>query len=164
MPGPQPSAQCAMSVGKRPPVSCAPRRRAALPWGLLVAAALLWGGPALPGRTDEPKAPDERTLTGEVVAVWCYLAEGSWGTGPANAEGARRCIRLGSPIALRTREREWYLLSLPADRPSLKAKLMSLAGHQVTVTGQVLEGASHPTMVLSNVKRTTTSATQGGPR
>ena len=45
-------------------------------------------------------APQEDTLTGEVVDVFCYLDHGAEGLGKKHASCAKKCIKNGLPVAI----------------------------------------------------------------
>lgn len=92
-------------------------------------------------------------ITGEVTAVWCYVREGSFGVGKANATKAKHCIRLGSPIAINTGE-QWYLADA-GDRLALKYRLTDLAGYQVTVRGTVTDRNGQQVIAVTHVERAT---------
>ena len=93
---------------------------------------------------------EEQTLAGEVVALWCFLREGSFGTGRLNNTKQINCIRLGSPILIKVGEIYYTAL---AEEPALKNRLTALAGGQVTVRGKVVEQNGQPLLAISSVAR-----------
>ena len=72
------------------------------------------------------------TVTGEVIDLGCYLANGA--RGPGHAACARKCIEAGRPAGLRTKPGIIYVLI--GRREVLIAQLAPLAGKMVTVSGQ----------------------------
>ena len=94
---------------------------------------------------------EERTLTGEVVAVFCSLIEGGFGTGREQAVGAQNCIRRGSPIAIKVGNR-FYIVPV-SDQDALKNRLTQLAGQQVTARGIVTLRDGQLFMAISHVER-----------
>ena len=94
---------------------------------------------------------EEQVLTGQIVAAWCYLREGTFGTGRLNNTKQINCIRMGSPIALKVNE-TFYLISCGDEK--IKSKLTIWAGYQVTVRGILTEKDNQPTIVVSHAQRT----------
>jgi hypothetical protein len=93
----------------------------------------------------------EQFLTGQVIAVWCHLREGMFGTGKLNNNKQINCIRLGSPIAIKV-DKTFYLVSCQDQK--LKSKLTTWAGYKVTVRGVITEEDHHPTIKVSHIERT----------
>ena len=93
---------------------------------------------------------EERVLSGEVVAVWCYLGEGSFGTGRSNAEKARNCIRLGSPIALKV-GKALYLVA--GGDPAITARLTDWVGHMVRARGIITRQEGYPRIAIAHMER-----------
>lgn len=101
----------------------------------------------------EPAAENtaqEQTLTGEVVDVFCYLSHGQDGLGPKHAGCAKKCIQGGLPVAIKVGD-QLYLASM-ADHTAANAKLADVAGHQVTVTGKVMEKDGQHLIAISQVE------------
>ena len=117
----------------------------------VVAICMVVGGQAVwsdevPGHQEGA----EYILTGQVVAVWCHLREGVFGTGKRNNSKQMNCIRLGSPIAIKV-GKTFYLVSCHDSH--VKSTLTSWAGYQVTVRGVVTEEAGQPTIAVSHIER-----------
>ena len=115
--------------------------------GVAGSGGSLW---ATEAHVSERTAPPEETLTGEVVALWCLLREGSFGTGRSNHAAQVHCIRLGSPIALKVGA-TFYLIATEDRR--LRDRLTSLAGDQVTMQGMVEKHSGYAVITLSRVER-----------
>lgn len=74
----------------------------------------------------------ENFLIGEVGALWCQR-EGAYGKGLLNREKIRRCIRMGSPIVLKTAGNQSWVVSFR--QPSIRKQLVSLAGKKAMIHG-----------------------------
>jgi hypothetical protein len=120
-------------------------------WSIFVAlvasADSLWADGQ---RQDMAAASQETTLTGEVVALWCLLREGGFGTGRENHSKQVNCIQLGSPIAIRAGE-TFYVAS--AEDRAIKSRLTNLAGHRVLVRGTLTEHDSQSFIAVSHIER-----------
>ena len=119
---------------------------------IAVAACTLRADPLWANEPHEHTADPshEDTLTGEIVALWCHLIEGSFGTGLENSAKQVNCIYRGSPIAIKV-GKTFYVVS--TDDPTLKARLTNWAGRQVTVRGTVTQRDGHPFIAVSSVER-----------
>jgi len=91
---------------------------------------------------------EQTSLSGEVVAAWCYLIEGK--TGRYNASSGRNCFRLGSPAAIRVGD---VLYIVKNEDRDLKSRLVSWAGHQVVAQGIVGSEKGQRTIQLSSIER-----------
>lgn len=118
--------------------------------GLAALCMLGAGHPAWSDEAPEYQEGAEHLLTGQVVAVWCHLREGVFGTGKLNNSKQMNCIRLGSPIAIKV-GKTFYLTSCHDSQ--VKRKLAGWAGYQVTVRGIVTEEAGQPTIAISHIER-----------
>ena len=117
----------------------------------VVAGTLLVSmGSVRPSEGYSNRVGEEQTLAGEVVALWCFLREGSFGTGRLNNTKQINCIRLGSPILIKVGEIYYTAL---VEEPALKNRLTALAGGQVTVRGKVVEQNGQPLLAISYVAR-----------
>ena len=85
-----------------------------------------------------------------MVALWCLLREGSFGTGLSNHSKQVNCIRRGSPITLTVGEIA-YLISTE-DR-AIKNQLTNWAGSQVTVRGTVTRHDGRCFVAVSHAER-----------
>lgn len=104
------------------------------------------------------EAAGDRTLTGEVVDVFCYLSHGKDGLGKAHAGCAKKCIQGGLPVAIKVGD-QLYLASM-ADHTAANKPLAEFAGQQVTVRGQVMERDGQHLIAIEHVEQqpTATSA------
>jgi hypothetical protein len=85
------------------------------------------------------------TVTGEVIDIACYFADGS--SGPEHAACARACISSGLPVGLKAKDGTVYVLigrqEPPSPEPaakheSLNAQLAPLAAKIVTISGTIV--------------------------
>ena len=97
------------------------------------------------------EAPQEQTLTGEIVDVFCYLSHGKEGLGSGHAGCAKKCIQNGLPVAIKVGD-QLYLASM-ADHNPANAKLADLAGQQVTVRGKLLEQDGQRLIAITQVEK-----------
>src|SRR3989338_1560432 len=96
-------------------------------------------------------APQEQTLTGEVMDVFCYLSHPADGMGPKHASCAKKCIKNGLPVAIRVGN-QLYLATMSDHNPA-NQQLAELAGQQVTVRGKVMELEGQRLIAISEVTR-----------
>jgi hypothetical protein len=112
---------------------------------LLVSAGSVWS------QEDGGLRPaEEQALTGEVVALWCLVREGSFGTGKLNNAKQVVCIQRGSPIAIKVGTR-LYLVAI--EDHVLKDRLTAWAGYRVTAHGHVSMRNGQPSFAVSSVQR-----------
>ena len=121
-------------------------------WMSLVAVALSVGSAQALAHEEQEHAgtPQEQTLTGEVVDVFCYLSHGEQGLGQGHAECAKKCIKNGLPVAIKVGD-QLYLASM-ADHTAANQKLADLAAEQVTVTGKVMERDGQRLISISHIE------------
>jgi hypothetical protein len=112
--------------------------------GALVVAAI----PAHAGSASSPKpaaktsmsheatAPD-KSVTGEVVDMGCYLAHEAHGA--KHIACGTKCVAGGMPMGLLSADGSLYLLTLNHDNPDPYNALKKMVGQNVTVTGPVNE-------------------------
>ena len=130
--------------------------------GLLVNSQLVWaegahdhgahehGAESAEQPVASADAPQEDTLTGEVVDVFCYLDHGEEGLGKKHASCAKKCIKNGLPVAIKVGD-QLYLASL-ADHEPANALLADYAAQQVTVHGKVMERDGQKFIAVSHVE------------
>jgi hypothetical protein len=94
-------------------------------------------------------APQEQTLTGEVVDVFCYLSHPAEGIGPKHAGCAKKCIGSGLPVAIKVGD-QLYLATM-ADHSPANQKLVELAAKQVTVRGKVMEQDGQKLIAITDI-------------
>ena len=99
----------------------------------------------------EVSTPEEASLTGEVVDVFCYLSHNEKGLGAEHASCAKKCIKGGLPVAIKVGD-QLYLASL-ADHEPANETLADYAGKQVTVWGEILERDGQRFIAVSRVER-----------
>jgi hypothetical protein len=98
---------------------------------LALVVPLLAGVPR--SAADELGYENEVTMSGEVLDLTCYLAEGRKGSG--HKARAKMCAKKGLPMGLLTEAGEVYLLIENHDDPDPYDNLKKLAGTQVEVKG-----------------------------
>ena len=127
-------------------------------WVVLIGAALVvsvgraWAHEGHEGAAESAveNTPQEQTLTGEVVDVFCYLSHGAEGLGKGHAGCAKKCIQSGLPVALKVGD-QLYLAAMAGHDPANKT-LGDFAGEQVTVHGQVMEKDGQHLISISKVE------------
>jgi len=100
---------------------------------LLVGVALTWLAGAPRTSADELAYENEVTVSGEVLDLTCYLADGK--KGPSHKACAKLCAKKGLPLGLLTDAGEVYLLIENHDDPDPYDNLKKLAGTDVEVKG-----------------------------
>ncbi len=76
-----------------------------------------------------------QVVTGEVVDLACYLAEGL--KGPGHRDCAEKCIKSGLPVGILSGDQVY--LAMGSEHGPANATLAPLAAKQVTVEGNVTE-------------------------
>ncbi len=109
---------------------------------IVASAPVAWAHQGMMGEDEDHETVaentgTEQTLTGEVVDVFCYLSHEKEGLGKGHAGCAKKCIESGLPVAIKVGD-ELYLAAMADHNPANKM-LVTYAGEQVTVHGQVLE-------------------------
>jgi hypothetical protein len=84
----------------------------------------------------EATAPD-KSVTGEVVDMGCYLAHEAHGA--KHIACGSKCVAGGMPMGLLSADGSLYLLTLNHDNPDPYNALKKMVGQNVTVTGPVNE-------------------------
>ncbi len=120
---------------------------------LLAVATIVTAGSAQGKKGDKPakSADKETTVTGEVVDVSCYLAQGAKGADHQSC--AEACIKAGGPVGILSSSGKLYLSVMPDDHsggPS--AKLMDYIGKQVKATGSVHTKAGVNGIMITSVE------------
>src|SRR5882672_6842425 len=77
-----------------------------------------------------------KTVTGEVVDMGCYLGHAS--SGESHVSCATKCLNQGMPMGALTSNGTLYLVTLDHDNADPYNSLKTMAGKQVTVTGELL--------------------------
>jgi len=84
----------------------------------------------------EATAPD-KTLTGEVLDMGCYLAHEEHGA--KHVACGTKCVAGGMPMGLLTADGSVYLVTMNHDNADPYNQLKKMVGQTVTVTGSVSE-------------------------
>lgn len=95
-------------------------------------------------------APKSMTLTGEIVDMGCYLAEGA--KGEAHKSCASMCISNGMPMGLLTNDGKLYLLTLNHDKADPYNSAKKMAAEKVTITGTMSERNGMKSLTVDDVK------------
>ena len=118
---------------------------------LVIGAGVAWAHEGHSANEEaEENTQEAQTLTGEVVDVFCYLSHGKDGLGMGHAGCAKKCIQNGLPVAIKVGD-QLYLASM-ADHTPANQKLADLAGHQVSVRGQVMEADGQHLIAISEIE------------
>ena len=97
----------------------------------LAVAATLSTSPVL---AHEGAASEEVTVTGEVVDMVCYVDHEASGT--EHADCAQKCIEMGLPVGIKTKDGKLYLLI--GEHEPINAALAPLAAKTITVKGNAV--------------------------
>ena len=89
-----------------------------------------------------------QVVSGEVVDLACYLAEGA--QGPGHLECAKKCIASGLPVGIKSGD-ELYL-AVGSEHGPANATLAPLAAKQVTAEGVVTERNGVHLIAIKTVK------------
>lgn len=81
----------------------------------------------------------DRTWTGEVVDLACYVAQGDKGKGPDHEGCAKGCVKAGQPMGLLTDDGTLILLAASHKDGKPYEALKDLAGGMAAVTGSLAE-------------------------
>ncbi len=85
--------------------------------------------------TQNVRAAETKTVTGEVVDLMCYLDHGAKGADHAGC--AKMCIESGGPTGILTEDNQLYLIV--GEHKPMNDQLAPLAAKTITVTGKVVE-------------------------
>ena len=100
---------------------------------VLAIRLLFWTAGVLAHEEAHQGHASTQTVTGEVVDLACYLAEGARGSG--HKECAKKCIAAGLPVGIKT-DGEIYLV-VGSEHDPANGKLASLAAKRVTAVGEI---------------------------
>lgn len=123
-------------------------RTARLTLLVFVLSGVMFGGLQPRLTADEQALEKGETLKGEVVALWCCLIEGT--TGRASTSGARNCLRLGSPVAIKVGPTLYVVANQDRD---LRNRLASWIGQQVEARGMTGSQKGQKTITISSIDR-----------
>jgi hypothetical protein len=96
-----------------------------------IAAAILAANLAL---LSSASGAEEKTLTGEIVDLMCYVENGAKGDGHKNC--AEKCIKGGGPVGLLSGDQVYLVMG---DHKPLNDELAAHASKTVTLKGKVSE-------------------------
>jgi len=88
-------------------------------------------GHHVPGEKVETK-----TVTGEIVDLGCWLGHAA--RGEKHISCATKCLNQGMPMGVLTSNGTLYVVTLDHDNADPYNKLKSMAGKQVSITGELL--------------------------
>jgi len=91
-----------------------------------------------------------KTITGEVVDMGCWLGHAA--RGEKHISCATKCLNQGMPMGLLTSNGTLYLVTLDHDNADPYNSLKSMAGKQVTVTGELLTRSGAKAIEASQVQ------------
>jgi hypothetical protein len=111
----------------------------------VAAPALAHEGQHLPGEKVVTK-----TVTGEVVDLGCWLGHAA--KGEKHISCATKCLNQGMPMGLLTSNGTLYLVTLDHDNADPYNGMKSMAGKQVTVTGELLTRSGMKAIEASQVQ------------
>ena len=95
-------------------------------------------------------AGTQKTVTGEVVDLGCYLGHGA--KGEKHISCATKCIDQGMPMGLLTSNGTLYLITLDHDNADPYTGLKAMAGKHVSITGKVLSRSGMKAIEASEFK------------
>ena len=115
------------------------------------ALALAADPPAKKGMAEHHMAAAaNKSVTGEVVDLGCYLGHGA--KGASHKECANTCIANGGPMGLLTAKGELYVLTMNHDNQDAFNNAKKYAGDKVEVTGPVMVKNGMKAMEVNGVK------------
>ncbi len=116
----------------------------------LVLAALIGVPTATVFAAEKAAAPSDVTLTGEVLDLACYVAQGA--KGPEHASCAVKCAAMGQPVGLAASDGKVYLLLADHADSSAFTKVKTLAGKKVEIKGEAAEKDGISALTVHSVK------------
>jgi hypothetical protein len=115
--------------------------------GALAIVALLFATALVPAA--QPRG-ERRTITGEVVDMWCYLEGGD--RGAAKRECATACARAGNPIGILDAKGTLFVAAGLEDHQPAQALLIDRMSSEVTATGTVVRKGGVQMIYVESVK------------
>ena len=91
-----------------------------------------------------------RSLTGEVVDMGCWLGHAA--RGEKHVSCATKCLNQGMPMGLLTSNGMLYLVTLDHDDADPYNQMKTMAGKNVTVTGEILTRSGMRAIEASKVR------------
>jgi hypothetical protein len=118
---------------------------------VLVIAVIASYGLSVNAETKLASGPAE-TITGEVIDLSCYLANGQEGRGPEHKDCAIMCAKAGSALAILTESGVVYFPVSPMGKNN-NGKLLDFVGDNVEVTGTVVSQSGLNGIKIESIKR-----------
>ncbi len=108
----------------------------------------------MPGMTGMTAKETAKTVsvTGEIVDMGCYLAEGAHGE--QHKSCATMCLSGGMPMGLLTSDGKLYLLTMSHDNADPFNSAKKMAAEQVTITGVMEERNGVKALQVNEIKST----------
>jgi hypothetical protein len=119
-------------------------------FGLALAVTTAYATDPKGTKAEAKAAPKSQSVTGEIVDMGCYMAEGA--KGEAHKSCASMCISNGMPMGLLTGDGKLYLLTLNHDKADPYNSAKKMAAEQVTVTGMMSERNGMKSLSVDDVK------------
>src|SRR5262245_13703716 len=92
----------------------------------------------------------QKSITGEVVDTGCYLGHAA--RGEKHISCAQKCLNQGMPMGLLTSNGTLYLVTLDHENADPYNQLKTMAGKNVTVTGELLTRSGMKAIEASSIK------------
>jgi hypothetical protein len=102
--------------------------------------------------TEKLNSGPSETITGEVIDLSCYLANGQEGRGPEHKECAIMCAKAGSALAILTESGVVYFPVSPMGKNN-NGKLLDYVGDNVEVTGMVVTQSGINGIKIQSIKK-----------
>ena len=93
----------------------------------------------------------DKTVTGEIVDLACYLSHGA--KGAKHAECAKKCLADGSPMGLLTKKGSLFLLVNNHEKQSAYDSAKKLAAKLVKVTGDMTHKGGLKALIVDKVEK-----------
>lgn len=120
---------------------------------LAVSASLVWAhnGMNMKGMTNEKGEAADKTVTGEIVDLACYLGHGA--KGAKHAECAKKCLAGGSPMGLLTKRGSLFLLVNNHEHEDAYSSAKTMAAQLVKVTGDLSHKGGLKALIVDKVQK-----------
>ena len=96
------------------------------------------------------KNDDNKTVTGEILDMKCYMASGAHGD--SHKDCAAMCVKGGSPMGILADDGKVYLLIEGKKNSDAYDNAKKLAGEKVTLTGTLSEKNGVQALIVTEVK------------
>ena len=103
----------------------------------------------------ETHAAKNKTITGEIVDLACYLGHGARGKKHGETCG-KACLANGSPMGLLTKKNSLFLLVDNHDHEEVYSSAKKMAGELVEVTGNLKREGGLKALIVEKVKLSST--------